>query len=112
MNTHEGRMYKICFYVPVEDAEDVKQALFDAGAGRIGNYDCCCWQTPGTGQFRPLQYSNPHIGTQGLIETVAEFKVEMVCEDALIVDAVAALIDSHPYEEPAYDVWKLETITA
>jgi hypothetical protein len=112
MNTHEGRMYKICFYVPLDDVEVVKQALFDAGAGRIGHYDCCCWQTPGTGQFRPLQYSNPHIGTLGQIETVDEFKVEMVCEDALIADAIAALRDSHPYEEPAFDVWKLEQLDA
>ncbi len=105
-------MYKICFYVPLDDVEVVKQALFDAGAGRIGHYDCCCWQTPGTGQFRPLQYSNPHIGTLGQIETVDEFKVEMVCEDALIADAIAALRDSHPYEEPAFDVWKLEQLDA
>ena len=112
MNTHEGRMYKICFYVPLDDVEVVKQALFDAGAGHIGHYDCCCWQTPGTGQFRPLQYSNPHIGTLGQIETVDEFKVEMVCEDALIADAIAALRDSHPYEEPAFDVWKLEQLDA
>ena len=105
-------MYKICFYVPPEDAEAVKQALFDAGAGRIGNYDCCSWQTPGTGQFRPQQYSNPYIGTQGVIETVAELKIEMVCEDALIADAVAALRNSHPYEEPAFDVWKLEDLKA
>ena len=65
-------MYKICVYVPENSVESVKQALFDAGAGRIGNYDSCCWQTAGTGQFRPLENSNPAIGSQGTVEQVAE----------------------------------------
>ena len=52
-------MYKISVYVPENSVEKVKQALFDAGAGRIGNYDSCCWQTAGIGQFRPLENSNP-----------------------------------------------------
>ena len=82
--------------------------MFTAGAGQIGDYDCCCWQTPGQGQFRPLAGSSPYIGQQGSIETVAEYRIEMVCADEYISDAVAALKESHPYEEPAYDVWKLE----
>ncbi|VAW69960.1 Bsu YqfO NIF3/CutA domain, partial [hydrothermal vent metagenome] len=65
-------MYKICVYVPEKSVETVKQALFDAGAGRIGNYDSCCWQTEGTGQFRPLAGSNPAIGSQGKVEFVRE----------------------------------------
>lgn len=103
-------MYKICFYVPENAKELVKQALFDAGAGRVGDYDSCCWQTEGTGQFRPLENSNPHIGQQGKAETIKEFKVEMVCEDEKITQAIKALKDSHPYEEPAYDVWRLEDL--
>ena len=103
-------MYKICVYVPENSVEKVKQALFEAGAGRIGNYDCCCWQTQGTGQFRPLQNSNPAIGSINQIEQVKELKIEIVCEDRLINDAVQAIKASHPYEEPAYDVWKLEDI--
>lgn len=101
-------MYKICFYVPDNAMEKVKQALFDAGAGRIGNYDSCCWQSLGMGQFRPLENSNPTLGELGKIETVPEYRVEMVCVDELINDAVEALRLSHPYEEPAFDVWKLE----
>lgn len=101
-------MYKISVFVPDNDAERVKQSMFDAGAGRIGDYDCCCWQTSGQGQFRPLEGSSPTIGQQDRIETVAELKIEMVCPDDRIRDVVAALKHSHPYEEPAYDVWKLE----
>lgn len=88
--------------------EIVKQAMFDVGAGQIGDYDSCCWQTRGTGQFRPLESSNPYIGQQGQIEIVPELKVEMVCDDKNIKEAIRALKESHPYEEPAYDVWKLD----
>ena len=105
-------MVKLNFFVPESHLESVKSALFDAGAGRIGDYDSCCWQTKGTGQFRGLEGSNPFIknkeGKKGEIEQVEEYKVELVCDDALIRDVVAALKHSHPYEEPAYDVIKLE----
>lgn len=100
-------MYKICFYVPESHLEKVKEALFAAGAGRIGDYDHCCWQTRGTGQFRPLAGSRPHIGAEGRLETLEEYKVEMVCHERIIDAAVRALRESHPYEEPAFDVWKL-----
>ena len=100
-------MYKLCFYVPEEYLEPVKQAVFEAGAGRIGDYDQCAWQCPGQGQFRGLSGSDPFIGRPGEVETVAEYKVEMVCEDQRIEAAVAALRRAHPYEEPAFDVWKL-----
>ena len=103
-------MYKICVYVPDKYVDKVKQALFDAGAGRIGNYDYCCWQTEGTGQFRPLENSRPAIGSLNQIEQVRELKIELVCEDRLISAAVQAMKASHPYEEPAYDVWKLADI--
>ncbi len=97
-------MYKICFYVPESHLEPVKEALFIAGAGRIGNYDCCSWQCLGEGQFRPLAGSQPAIGQQNVIEQVAEYKVELVCSDEYVHAAVAALKTTHPYEEPAYDV--------
>lgn len=102
-------MYKICVYVPEEAAEKVKQALFDAGAGRIGNYDRCCWQTAGTGQFRPLAGSDPAIGEQGQVEQVREIKLELVCDDAHVQAAIAAMKAAHPYEEVAYDAWPLTT---
>ena len=99
-------MFHISFYVPVNDAEKVKNAMFQAGAGKIGNYDSCSFEILGKGQFRPLSGSNPTIGSQGSIETVDELKVEMVCADHLIKDVVAALKKSHPYETPAYYVTK------
>lgn len=101
-------MYKLCIYVPESHLEQVKQALFHAGAGRIGDYDSCCWQVAGQGQFRPLAGADPFIGSHGKIETVEEYKVELVCDEAFIAAAVAALKQAHPYEEPAYQVWKLE----
>jgi hypothetical protein len=103
-------MYKLAFFVPAEHKEQVKNAIFAVGAGRIGNYDSCCWEVLGTGQFRALQGSRPFIGQQGVIETVQEYRVELVCEDQLIHAAVAALKSAHPYEEPAFDVWKLERV--
>ncbi len=100
-------MFKICVYVPENSVEKVKQALFEAGAGRIGNYDSCCWQTAGTGQFRPLEGSNPAIGSLNEVEHVREVKVELVCADDLVKQAILAIKESHPYEEPAFDVWQL-----
>lgn len=100
-------MYKLVFYVPVPDLEKVKNAVFSAGAGKIGEYQECCWQVAGTGQFRPSAAANPFIGQAGKLEQVEEYRVEMVCADELIHAAVQALKEAHPYEEPAYDVWQL-----
>jgi hypothetical protein len=100
-------MYKLAFFVPEVDLESVKQALFNIGAGKIGDYDSCCWQVKGLGQFRPLDGSNPHIGSEGSLERIEEWKVELVCEDSLIRAAVSALKRAHPYEEVAYEVWQL-----
>lgn len=101
-------MFKLSVYIPAEHLESVKEALFAAGAGKIGDYDSCCWQSPGQGQFRPLDGSQPYIGQQGKVESVEEYKVEMVVDDTLITSVIGALKRSHPYEEPAYDVWRLE----
>jgi hypothetical protein len=103
-------MYKLCFYVPESHLEPVKQAIFEAGAGCIGQYDQCCWQIKGQGQFRPLTGSQPFIGGLGVLETVDEYRVEMVCADDCISAAVAALRSAHPYEEPALDCWLLADI--
>lgn len=98
-------MLKLCFYVPDSHLEAVKQAIFAVGAGRIGLYDSCCWQVQGLGQFRPLPGSQPHLGEQGNLEQVAEWRVELVLADESIArQAVAALKRAHPYETPAYDV--------
>ncbi|MBM7059947.1 YqfO family protein [Pseudomonas sp. UL073] len=103
-------MYKLCFYVPETHLEVVKTAIFAVGGGRIGNYDSCCWQVLGQGQFRPLQGSQPYLGQAGQVEQVAEWRVELVVADELIHDAVKALRKAHPYETPAFDVWRLSDL--
>jgi hypothetical protein len=100
-------MYKITFYVPVTHVEQVKHAMFAAGAGRIGDYDCCAWQVLGVGQFRPLAGATPFIGQLNTLEQVAEYKVEMVADDTCLSAAIMALKASHPYQQPAYDVFKV-----
>jgi hypothetical protein len=96
--------YKLIFYVPASHLDVVKLAVFEAGAGRQGNYDQCCWQVLGEGQFRPLAGSDPFLGEQNKVESVQEYRVEFLCNEAFLASAVAALISAHPYEEPAYDV--------
>ena len=103
-------MYKLGFYVPPSHLEVVKAALFAAGAGRIGNYDSCAWQTLGQGQYRPLNGSQPYQGQTGVVEAVEEYRVELVCADELIKKVVQALRTAHPYEEPAFDIVRLEQI--
>jgi hypothetical protein len=101
-------VYKLGFFVPDSHVELVKSAVFAAGGGRIGAYDHCSWQVLGQGQFRPLDGSTPFIGEAGRVELVAEWRVELVVADELIRAVVAALKQSHPYETPAYEVWRLE----
>ncbi len=97
-------MYKICFYVPESHLDCVKDALFSAGAGQIGQYDCCAWQSKGEGQFRALDGSKPFLGELNQLEKIVEYKVELVCAGQYIELAVQALKASHPFEVPAYDV--------
>ena len=104
----EAGLYKLCCYVPEAALDAVKDAVFAAGAGRQGRYDRCCWQVAGQGQFRPLAGSNPHLGSQGQVETVTEFRVEMLCPGECVAAVVAALRAAHPYEEPAFDLVRLE----
>ncbi|NQD93203.1 NGG1p interacting factor NIF3 [Pseudomonas sp. CrR25] len=103
-------MYKLCFYVPESHLDEVKAAVFAAGGGRIGRYDSCCWQVLGQGQYRPLEGSQPFLGQAGAVEQVAEWKVELVVADELIHEAVKALKKSHPYETPAFEVWRLSDL--
>ncbi|MFT6985057.1 MAG: structural hemagglutinin/hemolysin toxin protein RtxA [Psychromonas sp.] len=103
-------MYQVVFYVPESHLESVKSALFEAGAGQIGDYDQCAWQSLGSGQFRPLAQSSPFIGTINQVETLAEYKVEMVCAAQYIKQAVQALLASHPYQTPAYHVFEIKTL--
>ena len=101
---------KLEVYVPATHAEELKTALFDAGAGKIGNYDCCCWQTSGTGQFRPLEGSNAFIGEKDKIEKVKEIKIELLCPEDKIEEIIMALKEAHPYETPAFQYWAVKII--
>ncbi len=98
-------MYNLIFYVPKSHLESVKEALFAQGAGKYEKYDKCCWQVMGQGQFRALAGSSPFLGKQGEVEKVSEYKVEMICADEYIRQVLKALVQAHPYEEPAYSVW-------
>ncbi len=103
-------MYKLVFFVPENHKEAVKQAVFEQGAGRYEGYDCCSWETLGSGQFKPLSGSEPFIGQQDQIETVVEYRVEMICADVYIKAVLQALIRVHPYETPAYEVQSIKIL--
>lgn len=101
-------MYKICFYVPIDHVDSVKNAMFKAGAGKMGGYSCCAWQTLGEGQFLALENSHPYLGKKFHLEQVKEYKVEMICAEEYIHDVMIAFRSTHPYEEPAFHVLRLE----
>ncbi|QOP42162.1 NGG1p interacting factor NIF3 [Sulfurimonas marina] len=100
-------MYKLNFFVPEADKERVKEALFALGVGRYENYECCSWETLGQGQFKPIEQANPAIGELDKLEVLPEYKVEMICKDELIKEAVKTLKEVHLYEEVAYEVFKM-----
>lgn len=101
-------MYKLTVFVPDDYLEQVKTALFDAGAGKIGNYSHCCWQILGQGQFMPLAGNQAFIGVTNQLETVTEWRVEMIVTKEKIQTVIQSLKQAHPYETPAYEVIKLE----
>ncbi len=98
---------KLVYFVPEEALEATRDACFAAGGGRIGNYERCSWYALGTGTFFAGEGAEPAIGGVGEEEHVAEYRVELVVADERVADVVAALRESHPYEEPAYDVYPL-----
>jgi dinuclear metal center YbgI/SA1388 family protein len=102
-----ARLDKLTTYVPVADADRVREALAQAGAGVIGDYDSASFSTAGEGRFRPLEGANPTIGSVGELEVVEEVRVECVLARAARARVVAAMLEAHPYEEPAYDVVEL-----
>lgn len=95
---------KYVVFVPSGAADAVRRAMFDAGGGQIGDYAECSWTASGTGQFLPLEGSDPMIGRRGVVEQVAEDRMEMIAPARLRCAMVAALRAAHPYEEPAFDV--------
>jgi hypothetical protein len=102
-----GEQRKLVVFVPAESLEAVRSALFEAGAGRIGEYERCSWYTEGTGTFLGGESSDPVVGAAGVEQRVPELRLETVFPAALQDEVVAALRRVHPYEEPAFDVYPL-----
>ena len=94
-------------FVPEDSLDPVRDALFSAGAGRIGEYTRCSWYTPGTGTFVGGEGSDPSLGEKGREERVPELRLETVFPEERLDEVVAALRRAHPYEEPAFDVYPL-----
>lgn len=103
-------MYQISFYVPEKDLELVKNAMFDAGAGKFNNYENCAWQTIGMGQFKPINNANPTIGVLDELKAIEEYKVEMMCVEDNLKIVIEAMKFAHPYEQVAYSVYKMDNI--
>jgi structural toxin protein (hemagglutinin/hemolysin) RtxA len=104
------QMYAFCFTVPESELEKVKEAIFAAGAGKIGKYSHGSWQVLGEGQFKPLPGSQPAIGEINKIEKIKEYKVETICQRRYLKKIIKALKKTHPYETPSYQFWKIASI--
>ncbi|HXL43583.1 MAG TPA: hypothetical protein VN960_05935 [Gaiellaceae bacterium] len=98
---------KLVVFVPREALNSVREALFAAGAGRIGDYQHCSWYGEGTGTFLGGASTSPNVGRAGKEERVAELRLETVYPAELEVEVVRALRQAHPYEEPAFDLYEL-----
>ncbi len=99
--------YKIVVFVPAEAVEKVRNAMAEAGAGVIGQYTHCSFRSPGTGSFVPLPAADPYVGDIGKLVEVKELRLEMICAGSWLNDVLAAMIEAHPYDEVAYDLYEL-----
>jgi hypothetical protein len=102
-----AQSHKLVWFVPEEALEETRDAVFTAGAGRIGEYERCSWYAAGTGTFLGGEGADPALGERGREERVAELRVETVVPGDRLTEVVAALRKAHPYEEPAFDVYPL-----
>ncbi len=102
-----GKMYQISVYIPESSLEIVKNTMFKAGAGVLGNYEMCSWQTKGKGQFKPVSLAKPTIGKLNNLTTVTEYKLELLCSKSSLKNTIIAMKKSHPYEEVAYTVLEI-----
>ena len=105
-----GTLQKMITFIPIENTEKVLKAMYDAGAGQIGEYDHCSFRVTGTGSFRPGEGTNPHIGEANKDEFVEENRVEIIFPSERANNILAALQNAHPYEEVAYYLSNLENI--
>ena len=109
LQSSSEKIFKFAVYVPVQHADKVSQAIFEAGAGKIGKYIETSFNISGKGTFKPLEGTNPFIGKIGEKEEVQEIKIETVVTERDLDSVVQVMKDNHPYEEPAYDVYELKT---
>lgn len=100
---------KIVVFVPKTHTDVVRQAMGDAGAGKIGNYDHCSYSVDGVGRYKPLEGSHPTIGQVGKYEEVEEERIECVCEKEKAKEVIVSIRKVHPYEEVAFDIYPLLT---
>lgn len=107
LDPQKDKLLKLVTYVPHSHAELVRSALFNVGAGHIGNYDCCSYNVAGEGTFRAGELAKPYVGEIGELHTEAETRIEMIIPAYKQSEALRALIAVHPYEEPAYDFYAL-----
>lgn len=103
----EKKEYKLVTFVPPENLDTVAAAVFDAGAGRIGDYEQCSYRLQGEGTFFGTETTHPRRGQKGRLEKVSETRIEVVVPDRRLPEVIAALRESHPYEEPAFDLYPL-----
>lgn len=106
--THQVALKKLVVFVPKEAEEKVREAIGKAGAGAIGNYSHCSFSADGTGRFLPEEGSEPIIGEQGKLEAVSEVRIETIIPETFEKKVVSAMIKAHPYEEVAYDIYRLD----
>ena len=104
------KRFKIVVYVPETHADKLREAMGNAGAGKIGNYTHCTFTSKGTGRFKPEAGANPTIGEVGKLEAVEEERIETVCSEEKLKDVLKAIKEVHPYEEPATDVYPIENV--
>ncbi len=103
---NEG-LIKLVTFCPLDKLSEIQEAMFEAGAGYIGDYDKCSYYTDGNGTFRALEGTNPYVGNKGEVHTEKEFRLETIVPEYMLNRVLRAMINSHPYEEPAYDIYKL-----
>ena len=108
LDSKTGELKKLVTFVPVNYQEKVRSALFEAGAGHIGNYNSCSYNLEGNGTFKALENANPFIGEINEIHTEKEIRIEVIFPKYLENKIISALIKNHPYEEVAYDIYKLD----
>jgi dinuclear metal center YbgI/SA1388 family protein len=109
LQSSSEKIFKFAVYVPTQYADKVSQAIFKAGAGKIGKYTETSFNISGKGTFKPMEGTNPFIGKIGEREEVQEIKIETVVAERDLDSVVQVMKDNHPYEEPAYDVYELKT---